>query len=62
MTTENTPQVTVNASYVLNKTTGEVNVKVTSKKEMKTGAKPTGAFAKNIRYSIYNNGGGYTGL
>ena len=64
MATKNTTQATVNASYIMNTSTGEVTVKVSAKseKERKTAAKPAASFAKNIRYSIYNNGGGYTGL
>jgi hypothetical protein len=62
MTTQNSTQATVSASYVVNHAKGEVNVIVTTKKEPLKEAKPVMAFAKNKRYSIYNNGGGYTGL
>lgn len=64
MATNNTTQAAVDASYVINISTGEINVKMSAKKEKETkmAEKPVGAFAKNIRYSIYNNGGGYTGL
>lgn len=65
MTTENTTQAIVNASYVINPTNGTVKVMVSNKsnkKEVKQSVKVAGGFAKNTRYSIYNNGGGYTGL
>ena len=64
MTTENTTQATLNASYVINASNGEVKVMVSSKniKETKKTLNVAGGFAKNSRYSIYNNGGGYTGL
>ncbi len=64
MTTENTMHATLNASYVLNPSNGEVKLIVnnTSKKEAKKSLKTVTGFAKNTRYSIYNNGGGYTGL
>ena len=62
--TTNTNQAPVNTAYVMNPVNGEVKVIVTSKKEEETPnpAKPLDGFAKNTRYSIYNNGGGYTGL
>lgn len=64
MTTKNATQATVTASYVLNPANGEVKVMVSSKekKEAKKTLKTVTGFAKNTRYSIYNNGGGYTGL
>lgn len=63
MTTENTLQAMSNTSYVVNQTNGNVKMLVTSKKqEAKATQKPILNFAKNTRYSIYNNGGGYTGL
>lgn len=64
MTTENTTNATVNASYVVNPANGEIKVIVSNKekKEMKKSLKTIAGFAKNTRYSIYNNGGGYTGL
>jgi hypothetical protein len=64
-TEKNTIQTTVNASYVVNSSNGEVKVIVSDKKpnkEEKKTLKTAGGFAKNTRYSIYNNGGGYTGL
>ena len=62
--TTNTNQAAVNATVVVNPSNGEVKVLVASKKEEKATnpAKPVMGFAKNTRYSIYNNGGGYTGL
>jgi hypothetical protein len=62
--TTNTNQAAVNATVVVNPSNGEVKVLVAGKKEEKATnpAKPVTGFAKNTRYSIYNNGGGYTGL
>jgi uncharacterized protein YktA (UPF0223 family) len=62
MATKNVNNATINASYVVNATNGEIKVVVSSKKEEKKTEKTVAAFAKNTRYSIYNNGGGYTGL
>lgn len=64
MTTKNATQATVNASYILNPANGEVKVMVSNreKKEAKKPLTTITGFAKNTRYSIYNNGGGYTGL
>ena len=62
MATKNTTPATVNASYVINPVKGEVKIVVTEKKETKKVMQPLAGFAKNTRYSIYNNGGGYTGL
>ncbi|MBB1284062.1 hypothetical protein HRH25_06730 [Flavisolibacter sp. BT320] len=63
-TTTNTTQSTVNASFVVNAINGEVKVIVANQKEEENTkqAQPISGFAKNTRYSIYNNGGGYTGL
>jgi hypothetical protein len=66
MATENAIETTVNTSYLVHGGNGNVKVVVTNKteKQAKTGnTNPsTALFAKNTRYSIYNNGGGYTGL
>lgn len=65
MITENTTKAILNTSYVVNPTNGTVKVMVSNKntkKEVKQSVKVAGGFAKNTRYSIYNNGGGYTGL
>lgn len=65
MTTANTTLATVNASYLVNPSNGEIKVMVSNintKKEEKKTLKTISGFAKNTRYSIYNNGGGYTGL
>ena len=64
MTTKNATQATVNASYVLNPANGEIKVMISGKenKEAKKSSATINGFAKNTRYSIYNNGGGYTGL
>lgn len=63
-TTTNTTQTAANASYVVNAINGEVKVIVASQKEAENTKQnqPISGFAKNTRYSIYNNGGGYTGL
>lgn len=63
-TTTNTTQTTANASFVVNAINGEVKVIVASQKEGENTKQnqPISGFAKNTRYSIYNNGGGYTGL
>ena len=63
-TTTNTNQASVNATFVVNTSNGEVKVVVANKKEEEKTkqAQPVSGFAKNTRYSIYNNGGGYTGL
>ena len=62
MTTKETNPLNVNASYVVNQTSGEVKVVVSKVKESKKPVKVVAAFAKNTRYSINNNGGGYSGL
>lgn len=63
-TTTNANQVVANASFVVNPVNGNVRVIVTNQKqeEIKKQTQPITGFAKNTRYSIYNNGGGYTGL
>jgi hypothetical protein len=64
-TTSNTNQVVANASYVVNRSNGDVKVIVSNQKQeesKKQVQQPISGFAKNTRYSIYNNGGGYTGL
>ena len=63
-TTTNTTQSTVNASFVVNAINGEVKVIVANQKEEENTKQdqPISGFAKNTRYSIYNNGGGYTAL
>ena len=64
MTKQNTNQTTINTAYVINPAKGEVKLVVTTKteetkeKQLKTNA----GFAKNLRYSLNSNGGGYTGL
>ncbi|MDQ3278494.1 MAG: hypothetical protein M3Q06_09215 [Bacteroidota bacterium] len=62
--TTNTNQAPVTAAFVVSQTSGEINVIVSGKKEEEktNSVKPVSGFAKNTRYSIYNNGGGYTGL
>ena len=62
MTTQNSTKSNVSASYVVNPVKGEVKVVVTSEAAPKKELKAVTGFAKNTRYSIYNNGGGYTGL
>jgi hypothetical protein len=63
MTNTKTNQTAVNTSYVVSSTNGEVkNVVATKEAKAKTTVKSVAGFAKNTRYSIYNNGGGYTGL
>ncbi len=64
MTTPNINELIVETSYIVNPAKSELKVVVTSKKENKSAkhAKAVPSFAKNTRYSIYNNGGGYTGL
>ncbi len=62
MTTNETKPANVNAAYVVNPVNGETKVIITKEKESKKQVKVVAAFAKNTRYSIYNNGGGYTGL
>jgi hypothetical protein len=66
MATKNTIETTVNASYLVQGGKGNVKVVVTNnaEKQAKTVStkNTTALFAKNTRYSIYNNGGGYTGL
>jgi hypothetical protein len=62
MTTTNTTETTIKATYVLNPEKGQIKILVTNKKEVNNAEKQVAAFAKNTRYSIYNNGGGYTGL
>lgn len=62
MSNQNTNQAAVNASYVVNSSKGEIKVVVTTKKATAKELKTVTGFAKNTRYSIYNNGGGYTGL
>ena len=52
----------MNASYVVNPAKGKVKVIVTIEKTPNKEMKVVAGFAKNTRYSIYNNGGGYTGL
>lgn len=63
-TTTNTNQASSHASFVVDVINGETEVIVAHQKEENTKqqAQPVSGFAKNIRYSIYNNGGGYTGL
>ena len=64
-TTSNTNQVVANASYLVNRSNGDVKVIVSNQKQEETKKlvqQPISGFAKNTRYSIYNNGGGYTGL
>lgn len=64
MTNSNTTQTFVATTYVVNTAKPEVKMIVTNKKkqETKIAAKPVAAFAKNTRYSIFGNAGGYTGL
>lgn len=65
MATQNTNQSTINATYVVNPTKGDIKVVVkTAKKEAEkhTTTKPAARFAKNLRYSINGVSGGYTGL
>jgi hypothetical protein len=62
MNTENTSHTATTTTLVLNPTNGEVKVLLNKKKEETGQPKAVAAFAKNTRYSIYNNGGGYTGL
>jgi ABC-type proline/glycine betaine transport system ATPase subunit len=62
MNTGNTAQTTVNTTLVVNPANGQVKVFVNKKTEEMKKPKAVAAFAKNTRYSIYNNGGGYTGL
>ena len=62
MNTENTSHTTTSAMLVMNSKNGEVKVLLNKKKEETGQPKVVSAFAKNTRYSIYNNGGGYTGL
>lgn len=64
MTSKNTIQTPANTSYVLNPTNGNVNVMASKKKEeqKEKSGKAVAGFAKNLRYSINSNGGGYTGL
>lgn len=62
-TATNTSQTTVNPAIVVNSAKGDVKMIVTTKKEeVSNPAKPVSGFAKNTRYSINNNGSGYTGL
>lgn len=51
-----------NTTLVVNPANGEVKMVVNQKAEEKRELKMVARFAKNTRYSIYNNGGGYTGL
>lgn len=64
MTNTNTHQTAVNTTYVVNATKSEVKKVVAAPKEVviKTSVNTVAGFAKNTRYSIYGNGGGYTGL
>jgi len=64
MTQQNTNQSTINTAYVINPTSGEVNVVVSQKAEVKIEkeVKAVPKFAKNLRYSLNSNGGGYRGL
>lgn len=61
MTTKNTTQPTVNASYVLNPAKGEIKMVVTAKKEVERKVSVKPSYVKT-HYSIDSNGGGYTGL
>ena len=61
MTTNNTTQQTVNASYVLKPAKGEIKVVITTKKEVERKLTVKPSYVKT-RYSIDTNGGGYTGL
>jgi archaellum component FlaG (FlaF/FlaG flagellin family) len=63
MTTTNTTQTSVNASYVMNPAKAGIKVVVTRKNENenKVQVKTKTRFVKRY-YSIDTNGGGYTGL
>jgi hypothetical protein len=61
MATQNSTQATVNASYVINPSKGEIKVVVSTKKETEKTIQVKPTYVKT-RYSIDTNGGGYTGL
>ena len=64
MTQQNTNPTTINTAYVINPTNGNVNVVVSKKADLKNEneVKAIPEFAKNLRYSLNSNGGGYSGL
>jgi hypothetical protein len=65
MTTQNTTQATISTSYVMTPAQSEVKVVVSKKSteiNKENAVKPVATFAKNLRYSLNSNGGGYAGL
>jgi hypothetical protein len=63
-TSTNSNQTSANVIFVVSATDNEAKgITVNQKEEENTKQpQPVSGFAKNTRYSIYNNGGGYTGL
>ncbi|NTS40929.1 hypothetical protein HRG84_08415 [Flavisolibacter sp. BT320] len=62
-TATNTNQTSANVIFVVSATDSKAKGLTVNQKEEETKkTQPVSGFAKNTRYSIYNNGGGYTGL